>query len=193
LIRSISVYIKKDISKYTRPVYNDNLSREISIYNQKNIIKFISACKAKEQKLIESHGFENDYANAAANADANADNNINTKYLNIGLLTGIVLILGFPTLIQIMSGVSIYDQTFITESIYSKSLINIRITCATVFVYFLAYWWIFNIDRLKRSILNKPLMSATIIVTGGFDNLGDIEPNDEHETTKPPYMLNKNK
>jgi len=98
--------------------------------------------------------------NADANADAKADNNnnINIKYLNIGLLTGIVLILGVPTLIQKMTGVSIYDQSLITESIYSESLIKIRKTCATVFVSLLSFLLFLNIDRLKRTILKKPIM-----------------------------------
>ena len=59
--------------------------------------------------------------------------NINTKYFIILGLFGIVLSPGAPTFIYSMTGVNIYEQHNITESIYSKSVINIRITCATVF------------------------------------------------------------
>ena len=133
--------------------------------------------------------------NADANADAKADNNnnINIKYLNIGLLTGIVLILGVPTLIQKMTGVSIYDQSLITESIYSESLIKIRKTCATVFVSLLSFLLFLNIDRLKRTILKKPIMWAPIFVKGGFEGLGDPELDTQHVSPNTMRTFNSSK
>jgi len=139
--KCFSVYDKD--SKYlknTIPLYKYNLSRDILNYDKKYIIKFISTsdqkpkvildlCNARNQKLNDRQRFDN--------VDANADKkkNINKNYLNIIWLIGIVLSLGAPSLIYKMTGVNIYDQYYINESIYSNSVIKIRITCATVFLY----------------------------------------------------------
>jgi hypothetical protein len=140
-------------------------------------------------------------------------NNINKKYLNSLLLFFILLSIGTPSLIHIMTGVNIYDHCSINESIYSKSFVNIRISCATVFWSSITYLWLLNIDRLKlkRSIFNEPIMWAPIFVKGGFEKFVDPElidenvttkqndehvttkQNDEHVTNKPSYMFIKNK
>ena len=195
--RCFSVYVKDSKNlKNTIPFYKYNFSRDILNSDPKIIIKFISTsyqkpkvildlCTARNQKLNDRQMFDN--------VDANADKkkNINKKYLNILWLFGIVLSLGAPTLIDTMIGVNIYDQYYITESIYSKSVINIRITCATVFLYSIICLWLSNVDRLKQAIFNKPILWAPIIV--GLDKFKNPELNAEHVTTKHTYMLNKNK
>jgi hypothetical protein len=213
LTRSLTVYVKKNIIKYIRPLnsynvtkcfsvsvkdkkylkdsiplYKNNLSREILIYNPKYIIKFISTTYKKPKVILDSPGFDN--------ADANADENINinTKYLNIFLIFGLVLSVAAPSLIYKMTGVNIYEQIPLTETIYSKFLCYIRITCANVFVSFIICLWLSNIERLNLSIFNKPIMCAPLFVAAGdFDKLGDPDQNAvaEDVTTKP--MSNKNK
>lgn len=85
---------------------------------------------------------------------------INMIYLNI-LLLGMILCLGAPIFIDTLIGVNIYDQ----NSIYSMSLFQIRICCATVFcfLFFLSFDYLFFMlnkskIRLKLSIFNKPIM-----------------------------------
>jgi hypothetical protein len=186
LTRSLTVYVKKNIIKYiktfnsdnvticfyfyvkdhknlkdTITLYTDSSSRYILIYHPKYIIKFVSTsyqkpkvildvCSANYKILKDNQGFDN--------TDANADkiHNINTKYLNICLVFGLVLSLGAPSLIYYFTGVNLYDKAAITESIYSKSLIDIRITCATVFISSIILLWHTNINKL--SIFNKPIL-----------------------------------
>lgn len=193
-IRSITIYVKKDIIKYTRPfnsynviksfsvyvkdkkyikdiipLYKYNLSRDILNLDSKYIIKFITTsykkhkdildlCNATDKNLKDSQRFYN----------ADQNNNINTKYLNILWLFVIVLSFSAPSLIYTMTGVNIYDQYTISESIYSKYFTNIRITCAMAFWYSIFYLWLSNVDRLKLSIFNKPILWAPLFV--GLDN-----------------------
>jgi len=150
--KSLTVYKQKNIIKY-----QISTSLSVSLYNNKpnNIIKFISSsktehninhdlCNAKDKRLNDSQGL------------AFAYNNKNC--LNILLIVGIVLCLGAPSLIYALSGVNIYDDLSITESIYSRSLFNIRLCCATVFFNMLLYFCVLNKNRLKVFTLNKNVM-----------------------------------
>lgn len=200
----ISVYVKKYIIKYTIPLYKYNLSRDISVYsinNKKYIIKFLSLSypeseskvilylwNANENRLFYSYGFE------YANANSYKKNNINKFYLNIILLIGLVLSLSIPSLICTLTGINLYDQYTITDSIYSRSFINIRIGCATVFWSLIFYLWVLNKNKLNLTIFNKPfILGSGIIVKGGFEGLGEPELDTQHVTHKPMHMLNRDK
>lgn len=94
-----------------------------------------------------------------------------------------VLCLGAPISMYTLTGVNIYDQ----NSIYSMSLFQFRICCATVLWHLLIYLVVLNKIRLKLSIFNnKPIFwASTIIIKGGFEGLGDPELDELHETSKP--------
>jgi hypothetical protein len=217
LTRTITVFIKKDIIKYTRPLDFENLTRSITIFAQKNIIKYsipfnsynvtrclsvfvkdskylkktillykynlsrdilnsdqkyiinfitssnpepkltLDLCNAKEHMLNDSQGYAQGSANAVNRGDSTTTipSSIKKNYLNILLIVGIVLCLGAPSLIYTLTGVNIYDQYSITDSIYSLSLIKIRMCCATVFLHLLIYFYVLNKNRLKQYIFNK--------------------------------------
>jgi hypothetical protein len=55
----------------------------------------------------------------------------------------------------------------------------------------LIYFVLFNKNKLKQSILNKPIMGAScVIVKGGFEGLGDPEMDEQHVTPKPMRTIN---
>lgn len=99
------------------------------------------------------------------------------------------LILAVPFLIYYFTGLNIYNKSSISDSVYSMSLFEIRKNCATVLLFLLIYFVLFNKNILKQSILNKPIMGATcIIIKGGFEGLGDPELDEHHVTQKPKHL-----
>lgn len=121
---------------------------------------------------------------------------INIIYLNIFLVLGIVLCLSAPILIYIFTGINIYNNSSITDSVYSMSLFNIRICCATVFLHLLIYFFVLNKNRIKLSRLKyyKPIMGASsFIVKGGFEGLEATEIEEQHVTHKPMRTFNSSK
>jgi len=228
-IRTITVYVQKNIIKYsssynitscfsvyandskdlknTITLYNYNLSKDILIYDQKDIINFITTFDQKPKVILDLCNAINPNLNRFYNMDANADknNNINTKYLNIFLLCGVAFSLCAPILIYTLTGLNLYDQDSINESIYSKSFTNIRLTCAIIFLYSIVYLWFSNVDKLKLSIFNKHILWAPVL--GALDKMNNpelneepvstneepVSTNEENVITTNKWMLNKNK
>jgi hypothetical protein len=123
-----------------------------------------------------------------------SNSSLSTIYLNIFLLFGIGFCLSVPILIYFLTGVNIYNNSSFTDSIYSMSLFEIRKICATVCLYLLIYFVLFNKNKLKQSILNKPIMWAScLIVRGGFEGLGDPELETQHVNPQPLRTLNSRK
>jgi len=205
ITKSITVDISNFISKYTRHFNSYNVTRCFSAYVKdkkdfKNTIPFYKYNLYRDLLILKDR--QRFYI---VEANANKNNKINTKYWNILWLIGIVLSISAPSLIYTLTGVNIYDQYYISESIYSKSFINIRLTCATVFLCSIISLGLANVDRLKLSIFKKPILWAPFIGPGiqqvGFEKCEDTELKvehvstkelkEEHETTKPMYKLNK--
>jgi len=101
-------------------------------------------------------------------------NSINTIYISILFLLGIGFCLYFPSFLEYVSGISLYNST---DSNYFIYLDEIRKICANCFLYLLIYFCIFLQYRLNLSIssLNKSILTSTIIIKGGFEGLGDTE------------------
>jgi hypothetical protein len=122
------------------------------------------------------------------------NSSINIIYLNILLILGIVLCLYAPILFYSFTGVNIFNYSSITDSVYSMSLFNFRICCATVFLHLLIYLFVLNQNRLKLSIFNKPIsLAATIIIKGGFEGLGDPSLDEQNVSSKYMRTLNSSK
>ena len=65
---------------------------------------------------------------------------------------------------------------------------------AAVFLNLLIFFFRFNKNRLKLSILNKPMLAAsTIIIKGGFEGLGDPDMEEQLVTPKPMRTFNSSK
>ena len=104
--------------------------------------------------------------------ESNCSRNINS--LNIFLLIGMVFSLYAPILIYKLTGVIIYNKYY-----------------AAVFFNLLFYFFVLNKNRLKLSILNKPMLwASTIIVKGGFEGLGDPDIEEQLVTPKPMRTFN---
>ena len=99
------------------------------------------------------------------------------------------LFLFFPSFLESVSGIDIYNST---DSEYFRYFGEIRKILAIGFGYLLFYFLIFLKYRLNLSIpiFNKNLIS-TIIIIGGFEGLG--EPELEERPTKSLTVLEQMK
>ena len=116
-------------------------------------------------------------------------NSKNTIYISIFFLFWMGLFLFFPSFLESVSGIDIYNST---DSEYFRYFGEIRKILAIGFGYLLFYFLIFLKYRLNLSIpiFNKNLIS-TIIIIGGFEGLG--EPELEERPTKSLTVLEQMK